>query len=162
MGATDFQQELGERLRAIRQQQGLTLQQVEERSEGVWKAVVVGSYERGDRAVSVSKLARLAEFYGVPVRELLPEVEEQPPRRDGESPRVVIDLTKLPTNGSADVSLQPLARLVDSIRIQRGDYNGQMLTIRGDDVRALATLLGRDADELVDELADRGVLVEIG
>ena len=162
MGASDFQQELGERLRAIRQQQGLTLQQVEEKSDGEWKAVVVGSYERGDRAVSVSKLARLADFYAVPVRELLPEVDEQPARREGDAPRVIIDLTKLPSNGSADASLQPLARLVDSIRIQRGDYNGQMLTIRGDDVRALATLLGRDPNELIDELADRGVLVEVG
>src|ERR687890_717777 len=49
----EYQKRLGARLRAIRQQQGLTLQQVEEMSEGRWKAVVVGSYERGDRAVSV-------------------------------------------------------------------------------------------------------------
>ena len=40
---------------------------------GRWKAVVVGSYERGDRAVTVQRLAELAEFYGVPVYELLPE-----------------------------------------------------------------------------------------
>jgi transcriptional regulator with XRE-family HTH domain len=53
----EYQKRLGARLRAIRQQQGLTLQQVEEMSEGRWKAVVVGSYERGDRAVSVAKLA---------------------------------------------------------------------------------------------------------
>ena len=54
-------------------QQGLSLHGVEEKSEGRWKAVVVGSYERGDRAVTVAKLAELAEFYGVPVAELLPD-----------------------------------------------------------------------------------------
>ena len=44
-------------LRSIRQQQGLSLHGVEEKSQGRWKAVVVGSYERGDRAV-VAIIAR--------------------------------------------------------------------------------------------------------
>src|SRR5207344_3148755 len=69
----DYAHALGARLRAIRAQQGLSLHGVEEKSEGRWKAVVVGSYERGDRAVTVAKLAELADFYGVPVAELLPE-----------------------------------------------------------------------------------------
>ena len=64
---------LGARLRAIRTQQGLSLHGVEEKSDGRWKAVVVGSYERGDRAVTVQRLAELADFYGVPVAELLPD-----------------------------------------------------------------------------------------
>ena len=65
--AQDYAHALGARLRSIRAQQGLSLHGVEEKSEGRWKAVVVGSYERGDRAVTVAKLAELAEFYGVPV-----------------------------------------------------------------------------------------------
>ena len=69
----DYAHALGARLRSIRAQQGLSLHGVEEKSEGRWKAVVVGSYERGDRAVTVAKLAELAEFYGVPVAELLPD-----------------------------------------------------------------------------------------
>src|SRR3954452_18408278 len=63
---------LGTRLRAIRMQQHLSLHGVERKSGGKWKAVVVGSYERGDRAVSVQRLAELADFYGVPVNDLLP------------------------------------------------------------------------------------------
>ena len=70
--ASDYAKTLGARLRAIRTQQGLSLHGVEEKSRGRWKAVVVGSYERGDRSVTVQKLAELAEFYGVPVSELLP------------------------------------------------------------------------------------------
>jgi len=69
---TDYAKALGSRLRAIRTQQGLSLHGVEEKSRGRWKAVVVGSYERGDRAVTVQRLAELAEFYGVPIHELLP------------------------------------------------------------------------------------------
>jgi hypothetical protein len=45
--STDYSRALGARLRAIRNQQGLSLQGVEDKSHGRWKAVVVGSYERG-------------------------------------------------------------------------------------------------------------------
>src|SRR6187200_1158047 len=69
----DYARALGSKLRAIRAQQHLSLHGVERKSGGRWKAVVVGSYERGDRAVTVQKLAELADFYGVPVAELLPE-----------------------------------------------------------------------------------------
>ena len=56
---TEYARALGGRLRAIRTQQGLSLHGVEEKSAGRWKAVVVGSYERGDRAVTVQRLAEL-------------------------------------------------------------------------------------------------------
>ena len=56
----------------VRGLRGLSLMQVERESAGRFKAIVVGSYERGDRAVTVSRLAELAEFYGVPTQDLLP------------------------------------------------------------------------------------------
>src|ERR1700710_352633 len=68
----EYAKALGARLRAIRAQQHLSLHGVERKSGGRWKAVVVGSYERGDRAVSVQRLAELAGFYGVLVSDLLP------------------------------------------------------------------------------------------
>ena len=71
-GSANYGKALGARLRAIRMQQHLSLHGVERKSDGKWKAVVVGSYERGDRAVSVARLAELADFYGVPVGDLLP------------------------------------------------------------------------------------------
>src|SRR3981081_2680554 len=62
----DYAKALGAKLRGIRQQQGLSLHGVEQKSGGRWKAVVVGSYERGDRAVTVQQLAEPAAFYCVP------------------------------------------------------------------------------------------------
>lgn len=152
-----YQERLGERLRAIRQQQGLTLQQVEEKSQGSWKAVVVGSYERGDRAVSVAKLADLAAFYGVPVGELLPPSEDGVTVLAEDNNRdLVIDLTKL--RDDVEPALRPIARYVASIQIQRGDYNGQVMSLRRDDVKSLAIVLGVEPDELVARLEGRGVL----
>lgn len=155
----DYQQLLGERLRAIRSQQGLTLQDVEDRSDGEWKAVVIGSYERGDRAVSVAKLARLARFYGVPMRDLLPVTEPSAEDTKDDAPRVVLDLTRVPDAAVSDDAIAALSRYARRIQLQRGDYNGRMLSLRADDIRALATAFGRDADDLVRNLRDLEAVV---
>jgi transcriptional regulator with XRE-family HTH domain len=149
-----FQREVGERLRAIRAQQGLTLQEVEERSGGRWKAVVVGSYERGDRAVSVSKLAGLATFYDVPITELLPE--EGPPSSAAPARRVVLDLTTLQEGDQGPVGV--VARYARRIQVDRGDYNGRVLTLRRDDLQAMATVCGLGVEDLVVILDDAHVL----
>ena len=46
-------EEIAASIKAVRKAKGLTLRQVEEKSGGLWKAVVIGSYERCDRALSV-------------------------------------------------------------------------------------------------------------
>jgi transcriptional regulator with XRE-family HTH domain len=156
---TEYQRRLGSRLRAIRQQQGLTLQQVEELSEGKWKAVVVGSYERGDRAVSVAKLAELGDFYNVPVSELLPKEEIGQSQTSPLSGKVMLDLRRL-SRTDLDPDLRPISRFAHTIQLQRGDYNGSVLTIRGEDLRALSVIYGTDPDDLVLRLEDEGVLAK--
>ena len=151
---SDYQRRLGSRLRAIRQQQGLTLQQVEEISSGKWKAVVVGSYERGDRAVTVQRLAELAEFYSVPVSELLPDAVATPHMEP--SPRLIIDLEKLSAVPADQAA--PLARYAATIQSQRGDYNGRVLSIRHEDLRSLAVIYDESPSQLTDQLIQWGVL----
>jgi hypothetical protein len=135
-------------------QQGLSLHGVEEKSEGRWKAVVVGSYERGDRAVTVARLAELADFYGIPVAELLPE--SRPSRRGMATPKLVIDLQRL-SELPADKA-GPLARYAAAIQSQRGDYNGKVLTIRSEDLRSLAVIYDQSPEQLTEQLVEWGVL----
>ncbi len=152
--ATPFGLALGARLRAIRVQQGLSLHAVERKSGGRWKAVVIGSYERGSRAVTVQRLSELADFYGVPVAELLPGgAAQHAPESSG---RLVLDLERLadlPTERAA-----PLSRYVASIARQRGDYNGRVLTLRLDDLRTLGIIYDESPSRLVAELTESGVL----
>ena len=152
--ASDYARALGARLRAIRQQQGLSLHGVEERSQGRWKAVVVGSYERGDRAVTVQKLAELADFYTVPVAELLPDAS---PSAAAEPPqRLILDLERLGQVPAEKAG--PLARYAAAIQAQRGDYNGRVLSIRQDDLRTLAVIYDEAPSQLAEQLIAWGVL----
>lgn len=146
---------LGMRLRAIRQQQALSLQGVELRSEGRWKAVVVGSYERGDRAVTVQRLSELAGFYGVPVNVLLPGGNDLGAGAES-PPRIVLDLERLQQLDLAESG--PLERFTAGIQSMRGDYNGRVLTIRNDDLRTLALIYDEPVSHLAERLIEWGVL----
>lgn len=152
--STDYARALGERLRAIRQQQGLSLHGVEVKSQGRWKAVVVGSYERGDRAVTVARMAELARFYSVPVTELLPDAVV---RVAAAVPsRVMLDLERLAALPADQVA--PVARFTAAIQAARGDYNGRVLTVRRDDLLTLAMLHDEPVDVVVDRLVSCGLL----
>ena len=170
--ASAYARRVGERLRAIRKQKGLSLQEVEAASTQEFKASVLGAYERGERSISVPRLQRLARYYNVPVDQLLPrdididltgaaeaaEGDADYGRRSawaegGE--KVTIDLTAFEriTEPEADM----LQRYLKMIQVQRQDFNGRMLTIRGDDLRAIACLFGTDANGIVHRLDALGL-----
>jgi len=145
---------VGQRLRAIRQAQGLSLADVEDRSQGRWSASAVGAYERGFRNLSLPRLHALAEFYRVPVSVLLgePHPVSSPPERR----KIVLDLTALAAIDAA----APIRRFVQSIIEARGDFNGKVLSLRADDLKALCTLVGGDIPTGVAQLRGWGVMVE--
>lgn len=151
---SEYARALGSRLRAIRNQQGLSLQGVEDKSNGRWKAVVVGSYERGDRAVTVQRLSELASFYGVPVVELLPD--PRPSSAQTNVAKIVLDLEALSSVPADEAG--PLARYASTIQAQRHEYNGRVLSIRAEDLRSLAIIYDMAPSELSERLQDWGVL----
>jgi transcriptional regulator with XRE-family HTH domain len=161
--AGGYARRVGERLRAIRKQKGLSLQEVEGASTQEFKASVLGAYERGERAISVPRLQRLARFYTVPVDQLLPRDANEIDLTDSAtaaaaerswdgSDKITIDLTRF--EGVDDDEARVLHRYVNTIQVQRQDFNGRMLTIRRDDLRAIAAAAGIDVDALVRRLDD--------
>jgi len=149
-----FTRTVGQRLRAIRQAQGLSLAEVEVRSEGKWSASAVGAYERGFRTLSLPRLRALADFYKVPVGVLLGEPTSMAPA--GERRKIVLDLEAL---GRIDPAA-PIRRFVHSIIDARGDFNGKVLSLRHDDLKALCTLVGGDIPTGVAQLRSWGVMVD--
>src|SRR5256885_1822666 len=160
---TGYGRKVGERLRAIRRQKGLSLQDVESGSQQEFKASVLGAYERGERAISVPRLQRLARFYAVPVDQLLPR-EEADVRGD------VVDLTEASHDSQRPVTIdlqrlreldsptsQMLVRYLQMIQVQRQDFNGRVLPVRRDDLRAIACILDTSLDQAIDRLDDLGL-----
>lgn len=149
---SNYNEVLGRRLRAIRRQRGLSLQEVQRVTAGEFKAAVLGAYERGERSISVPRLHRLAQVYGVPAAQLLP------PDGDGdlETGGLTIDLNRIERLSDDDAAM--FERFLKAIQLMRQDYNGRVLTIRRDDLRLLATLLERSEEELGDELRGRQVI----
>ena len=74
-----------------------------------------------------------------------------------DSYRLVIDLEKL--QGVPASQGAALARYAATIQSQRGDYNGRVLSIRADDLRALAIVYDASPSGLVERLTEAGVLV---
>jgi transcriptional regulator with XRE-family HTH domain len=152
-----YAEQVGDRLRNIRLQKGLSLHDVEQRSGKEFKASVLGAYERGERSISVPRLQRLAIFYGVPVDHLLPrlgpELVESTATAAEEA--VCIDLEALEARGEPEE--QTLGRYLSLIQMQRGDFNGKMLTIRRDDVRVLAAILDQSPGGLIERLDNLGL-----
>ncbi|MDH3292896.1 MAG: transcriptional regulator [Acidimicrobiia bacterium] len=155
---------VGERLRSIRRQKRLSLQDVEANSNQEFKASVLGAYERGERAISVARLERLARYYSVPVDQLLPRSSSSGvisetldlTERTGRSNGVTIHLGRL--DGVPRPEGEMLGRYLVMIQVQRQDFNGRMLTIRQDDLRAVACILGVEIDEAIDRLDDLGLI----
>lgn len=166
----EYSKRVGDRLRAIRRQKRLSLQEVEAASIQEFKASVLGAYERGERAISVPRLQRLARFYNVPVDQLLPadvgpsfglapvtdaviDLTDRPLRREGES--ITIDLTRLENLSGPEAEM--LNRYLTMIQVQRQDFNGRVLTIRANDLQALAAILGTGVDGAGPRLDDLGL-----
>jgi transcriptional regulator with XRE-family HTH domain len=152
----DYAKAVGERLRRIRIQKGMSLQDVQQASEGRWKAAVVGAYERGDRNVTIARLSELAGFYSVPMSEILPDDGLGTRSPADARRRVVLNLEGLDQVPEPD--RDPLSRFTTAIQMQRGDYNGRVLTIREDDLMALALLYQTTSDELARRLIDWGLI----
>jgi hypothetical protein len=178
----DYARAVGTRLRAVRKQMRLSLQAVEAMSDQEFKASVLGAYERGERAISVPRLQRLAKLYDVPVDQLLPQdddadrwgaqgAEGEAAGNGGESPgrirrqlrpwdgheKVTVDLSKL--NAVSGPERDLLRRFLSMIQVQRQDFNGRMITIRAEDIRAIACLFGVTPDVMSRRLDELGLRV---
>jgi transcriptional regulator with XRE-family HTH domain len=153
-------EEIAARLRSIRLSRNLTLADVESKSHRKLRAVALGSYERGDRTLSVKKASELSHFYEVPLSYLL----------TGHSPsqttshtivmdlRRVRELSELTTNQSLTQKI--LFSFLFGIIKERQDFNGEILSLRKSDIDFLTTTIGCSEDAFQIYLSQHNLLFE--
>jgi transcriptional regulator with XRE-family HTH domain len=157
-----YAETVGVRLRAVRRQKHMSLQAVEAASKEEFKASVLGAYERGERAISVPRLRRLAQIYDVPLDQLLPgsrdgtALDSEPLGRAPYETKIRLDLVRLKvTHGPEAEALQ---RFLTKVQLDRQDFNGQVLTIRADDLRVIGATFGLGVVEMVERLQQLGLI----
>lgn len=150
-----YARRMGERLRKVRQQQRLSLHDVEASSRREFTASALSAYERGERAVSVLRLQRLSAFYRAPIRHLLPGGDEEEWRDlepEGRE-KLTIDLSRLEQASQASPDWEPLRRYLAQIQVARQDF-ARVLSIREADLATVSCLLGVDPAHVPARLAD--------
>ena len=141
MDTTQQLLQLNLRLRFLRESRNLTLVQAAALSQGAISAMALGSYERGDRAITAAKLVAISQMYGVPVQELFAA-----PDKAISSSRITVDIRKVVGNGSE--LARRFSGVVSKIARLRSDWNGEVISLRSEDLKNLSTFSGFSTEEI--------------
>ncbi len=150
------------RIRTLRHERGWSLADVERISKGSLKAVVLGSYERGDRTLSLNRAIEIASIFSIPITHLL-----APPQKSAPVPTratMMIDLRRVRSLAEEpvrtnDQALHTLSRLLIWIANLRCDWNGEIMSLRESDRAILALMTTMNEDDLMNWLNQERILV---
>lgn len=155
MKKTELENRCARLLRDIRRKQALTLQQIESRSGGAIKAVVLGSYERGTRSISLARITQLADFYQVPVDYFFGNSQ---PTATLESVGFIFDIRRINKLENLDETFEPVRRYLNRITHLRRDWNGEVLSTRSSDGDVISLMTTLSKPELFIYLRTNGLL----
>ena len=131
---------IGHRLRQARVAAGWTLHDVDAHTDGEFKASALSAYERGERALSVPRIMRLSEIYGVSIDNIFGVGTEI----DLTALHVEEDLERTEPWAEAPV-LAAMARFSAYIRSVRRVPMREPVGVRRSDSEFLAILFGTDS-----------------
>jgi transcriptional regulator with XRE-family HTH domain len=152
--------QVGARLRSIRRSRSLSLSEVEHLSQGELKAVVLGSYERGSRNLTIKRAIEIARIYNIPVAEIL---SEKSGAVSTTVPRLMLDIRALQRGAVIESELNARAKLSQFLRKiveDRQDWNGEIITLRESDLGTISLLLQLEKAEIVQWLRTSGILLQ--
>lgn len=145
------------RIRQLRREKGLTLLECEILSRGRIRAVVLGAYERGDRSMSLKKVIEIAELFGVRLAHLI-AADLQPEQSRIAGSRHIYDLRALRALAPSEQKIL-LSRYLSRIAEQRGDWGGEVISIRHADVEAIARLVDSEEIKFQEWVATQKILL---
>jgi transcriptional regulator with XRE-family HTH domain len=153
-------QEISRNIRSARKSRSWTLADVEAKSNGELKAVVMGSYERGSRSISLSRAILIANVFGMPLHELLGLGNQSV---NDQTMKMTLDQRRVnePEEANQSESQLLLKRYLHAISARRRDWNGEVLSLRASDFDTLTLLLAKNKKELEEWLIDNNFLLNV-
>ena len=133
---TTHESPVAQRIRKIRREKGWSLKECQIRSRGRLQAVTLGSYERGERSISLARLALIAEVFEVSIEYLL--VARDLTSNEANK-RHIYDLHAL-SRATATREKELLLSYIAEIIKVRGDWQGAVISLRASDLSNLQIL----------------------
>jgi transcriptional regulator with XRE-family HTH domain len=154
--------EINKKLRDIRHSQSLSLADVELLSKGAIKAVVLGSYERGARSLSVKRVLQIANLYQVPISEIFGSSERAVNLLQG---KTILDLRLINKRSQQEdrhqlVRYRYLLAFLQQILRMRQDWNGEVISLRNADIATLALLFTEDEKAVLHWLSAETLILQ--
>ncbi len=155
-------QSIAERLRKLRLERGWSLADVERISKGSVKAVVLGSYERCDRTLSLNRAIQLANIFSIPLIHLLAAPEKSAPVLTRTTMMVDLRRARILAEGLVnqnDTIFQTLSAFLAWIAARRCDWNGEIMSLREGDLSTLSLMTFMNEEALLIWLKEKRLLV---
>lgn len=107
----------------------------------------MGSYERGSRALSLSRALEIAELFGIPISTLLGDFSRIDATNNS---ALTLDQRRLGEliATSNEEKLTILKSYISAIAARRGDWNGEVLTLRASDFDTLTLVFETSLTDL--------------
>ena len=131
------------RIRATRLGLGWSLADFEAHSGGTVTAVAMGSYERGTRTLSITKLLTICDIFQISVIHILAPAQEL--TSADSSSRHIYDLRALQALPPSAEKSHLLAYIHQIIR-ERGDWKGAVVSLRATDIKNLELIFAASAE----------------
>jgi transcriptional regulator with XRE-family HTH domain len=153
---------IAHRIRTLRLERGWSLADVERLSRGSLKAVVLGSYERGDRALSLARTIDIARIFSIPLQHLLVAPEKTAPTLT--RTEMMVDLRRTRTLSEdllaqSDPILKTFSAFLAWIATRRCDWNGEIMSLRFGDLSTLSIMTLTNEETILSWLNEKGLLV---
>ena len=152
-----YAERVGEKLRRLRQDRNMSLQDVCDRSGGSFVVSTLSAYERGKRSISLERLLELADIYGLSPTTLL-ELENEEEFQGGLGRNRPLRIRLEHLDRLSEAERLPLENYLQFLKNLRNDPARELLTIRKDDVNYLSSLYGVRPQMLSERLKAEGIL----
>lgn len=152
--------EIRVRIRQLRRERGLTLLAFEKLSGGRIRAVVLGAYERGDRSMSLNKVIEIADVFGVELAHLMAPFSGRGDKTEV-THRHIYDLRALQALETSPEK-KVLTKYIMRIAHQRGDWAGEIISLRRDDIEALSRVIDSKEINFHEWVGATGILLSKG